>query len=377
MAINPLIPMQGTSVDVAGPANNLAQAFIAKRERERRQPLLDAQIAAAKTQEAGAQRELLNDEDKSVIQGSFVVKQFLDAGDTQGARNWLTTRKQQLSQYGVPTSQTDEGLALLDQDPTGQSLKSVVDANVAYGIQSGVLGAKGKQGYGTTPVFFRDPKTGKIVAAQGSQAGGFYAGGQPIDPGMEPIATPSTIYAQDMQNYRMFQQPNIAGQTRSAEANVDIETKPIIAGAEAEARAGAESKQKVADTARKNATAANVYETGMNNLLSALGDTTTGPIAGRIPAMTANAQIAEGAGAAMTPVLKQMFREAGEGVFTDKDQEMLNAMLPNRKDHPEAAKAKIKMIDDVVRAKLGVSGQLQQPAASNQQKVGRFVIEAE
>lgn len=205
MAINPLIPMQGTSVDIAGPANTLAQAFIAKQEQERRQPLLDAQIAAAKTQQQGAQSELLSDEDKSVIQGSFVVKQFLDAGDTDGARNWLATRKQQLSQYGVPTSQTDQGLALLEQDPTGQSLKSVVDANVAYGIQSGILGSdKSKQ--------YAPSNLGKLITERDSLPEGHPLRGeydrviaaQGREPQRQPDSTPAAIREYE---YRMSLSP--------------------------------------------------------------------------------------------------------------------------------------------------------------------------
>jgi hypothetical protein len=65
----------------------------------------------------------------------------------------------------------------------------------------------------------------------------------------------------------------------------------------------------------------------------------------------------------MAPVLKQMFRESGEGVFTDRDQDMLIAMLPTRIDHPEAAKAKMQGIDAIVRAKLG-QGQQSAPQQS-------------
>jgi hypothetical protein len=99
-----------------------------------------------------------------------------------------------------------------------------------------------------------------------------------------------------------------------------------------------------------------LYKTASDGLRDALAGTTTGPVAGRMPALTADAQIAEGGVAAMAPVLKQLFRSAGEGVFTDKDQELLMRMLPTRADHPEAAKAKLEMIDNIVQAKLGVAG---------------------
>ena len=56
----------------------------------------------------------------------------------------------------------------------------------------------------------------------------------------------------------------------------------------------------------------------------------------------------------MAPVLKQMFRASGEGIFTDRDQELLLAMVPDRKDTPEARAWKIRNIDNIVRAKLGI-----------------------
>ena len=97
-----------------------------------------------------------------------------------------------------------------------------------------------------------------------------------------------------------------------------------------------------------------VYSAGMNGLKSALGKTDTGPVVGMMPAVTAAQQIADGAIAAMAPVMKQMFRAAGEGIFTDRDQALLMEMMPDRTDHPEARKEKLANIDRIVRAKLGM-----------------------
>jgi hypothetical protein len=56
----------------------------------------------------------------------------------------------------------------------------------------------------------------------------------------------------------------------------------------------------------------------------------------------------------MAPVLKQIFRVAGEGTFTDKDQALLLEMVPTRKDSPEARAIKTQNIDNIIRAKLGM-----------------------
>ncbi|WP_444897891.1 hypothetical protein [Microbulbifer sp. SSSA005] len=103
-----------------------------------------------------------------------------------------------------------------------------------------------------------------------------------------------------------------------------------------------------------NAKTYKAYRAGMEGLSRGMEGTTTNPLVGSLPALTSEAQTADGAVSAMAPILKSLFREAGEGVFTDKDQELLLKMIPTRKDHPEARKAKLEMVDRIVRAKLGV-----------------------
>lgn len=96
-----------------------------------------------------------------------------------------------------------------------------------------------------------------------------------------------------------------------------------------------------------------LYETAKKGLEDALGNTATGPIVGRMPAFTSDQQTAQGAVAAMAPVLKQLFRVAGEGVFTDRDQALLLDMVAKRTERPEARQAIIANMDNIVRAKLG------------------------
>lgn len=101
-------------------------------------------------------------------------------------------------------------------------------------------------------------------------------------------------------------------------------------------------------------TAYELYKTAREGLVSGLEGSRTGPFVGRIPAVTEAQQTAEGGVSAMAPVLKQLFRVAGEGVFTDRDQALLLNMVPTRADHPEARRKKIANIDKIVRAKLGM-----------------------
>jgi hypothetical protein len=124
----------------------------------------------------------------------------------------------------------------------------------------------------------------------------------------------------------------------------------------AETKASATAEGKITGArAGKAPTAYAAYQAGIGSLEKAMSGTSTGPVAGRIPAVTAGQQIAEGAEATMAPILKQLFRDSGEGTFTDADQALLMKMVPTRKDHAEARKAKISMIDEIVRAKLAIS----------------------
>lgn len=95
-----------------------------------------------------------------------------------------------------------------------------------------------------------------------------------------------------------------------------------------------------------------IYNNSMSNLTKALDNTITGPFIGLTPAMTSNAQIADGAIAMMLPLMKDVFRGAGEGTFTEGDQKILTDMIPTRSDSAEARKSKIMFIDELIRARL-------------------------
>lgn len=96
------------------------------------------------------------------------------------------------------------------------------------------------------------------------------------------------------------------------------------------------------------------FKISLQGVEKGMAQSETGPIVGRIPAFTSEQQIAEGATATLAPILKQLFRSAGEGVFTDKDQELLMQMAPTRKDLPDARAWKLRQIAAIVAAKMGI-----------------------
>jgi len=139
------------------------------------------------------------------------------------------------------------------------------------------------------------------------------------------------------------------------------EASPIMVGGEP---LGTKGDLKKSDKADEISRTLATYEAAKKGLLSGLKGTTTGPVLGRVPAFTEEQQVADASVAAMAPVLKQIFRVAGEGVFTDKDQELLLAMIPRRTMDEDARAIAMQNIDNIIGAKMGIkptSGEAPKP----------------
>lgn len=148
------------------------------------------------------------------------------------------------------------------------------------------------------------------------------------------------------------------------------------AGAVSGAQSAATNAASNAQSQMQNEKAFSAYTAAMSNLATRLGQTATGPIYGLTPALTANQQLADSAIAAVSPILKSLFRTAGEGTFTDRDQKLLTDMIPTRKMHPEARALAIQNIDAIVKSKLGISDQPQAEAPQANQKGWPLMIDA-
>ncbi|MFM7012460.1 MAG: hypothetical protein ACKO0Z_24555 [Betaproteobacteria bacterium] len=154
------------------------------------------------------------------------------------------------------------------------------------------------------------------------------------------------------------QQKQAGFQSQSAVQRFNQEMKLLEKRAEIELAGSGQGNQ--SEIAQKNQALQQTWRTyvaARDGLVSSLNSTVTGPFLGRggdTTAITEDQQTAEGAIAAMAPVLKQIFRIAGEGTFTDKDQELLLRMVPTRKDKAGARVRKLKNIDRIIKSKLGL-----------------------
>lgn len=188
-----------------------------------------------------------------------------------------------------------------------------------------------------------------------------------LDPravGSAAITTATTGLTEDVAGSQAAIEGAKAGSREAAKLEEQLNKLPQVKAAVASAEQQVKELGDRRTTAAQNQIAMGMYETAMKGLVSGLEGTETGAIAGRLPAITANQQIAEGAVAAIAPILKATFRTSGEGTFTDKDQELLMAMVPTRKDEPEARAAKINNINAIIAAKLATQGSQSDPGAT-------------
>jgi hypothetical protein len=117
--------------------------------------------------------------------------------------------------------------------------------------------------------------------------------------------------------------------------------------------AAATAQAKVIEQAQTNRILKAQLDFGFDNLGAALGATgQTGKIFGNLPAVTTGAQLADNAKAILLPLMKGVWRGAGEGVFTDKDQETLEAMFPSRDMNADAAKQALLVVRQLTELKL-------------------------
>lgn len=177
-----------------------------------------------------------------------------------------------------------------------------------------------------------------------------------IELGLKPRAVGSSMQtiSQDPNKLRAVSQAEavIAGRKKEAEIISRLKLEPQLESALKSASAKAAIEAKNAQENRSNEKALSIYQNAAGRLETALTGTTTGKFVGLLPAMTSNAQIAEGAIAIMRPVIKDAVRSAGEGTFTDSDQALINQMIPTRDDSASAIKVKLQMLDSFMQDKL-------------------------
>ena len=307
--------------------------------------------------DANRQNEII----RSVAEFAPTLKPLLENGDYVGSLQALQVRKQDLQSRGVDTTETDDAIQeIMNGNPDNvlQSLNVAESEAANRGLIGGVKDMTAAQRERKSLLDdLKSPDENIRKSAEVALR----------------IAAPASSSAQE----RIAGDKNlgdaVANQKAAEEAaketarlSAQLKLQPEVDAAVKSAVLLAQNEADRVESDRSSKRALDVYNVGMKGLTSAMGDAYTGSFAGLMPAITQKARVADGAVAAMAPILKAMFRSSGEGTFTDKDQEMLVAMIPTRRDDDETRAAKLKNIDAIVRTKLGSSD----PAPSEQSKPG-------
>ena len=116
---------------------------------------------------------------------------------------------------------------------------------------------------------------------------------------------------------------------------------------------GGPAAAKDVEKTQKDQRAFEVYEQAVAGMQKALGASPTGYFVGMLPAITVGMQKLDAATESFLPTLKDVFRGAGEGTFTEGDQQILTNLVPTRQDAAEVAAFKLEQLDRMVRIKLG------------------------
>ena len=288
------------------------------------------------------------------LRDAGIARSKLQAGDVQGALQFGMQRRNAIKLRGGDTTQTDEFIQAIQQSPEG----ALDQLNALFGSLDQAKPAGLREFEALTAGLSEEESARARRIKLGLEA---RAGISPEQIGererqkliAQQELKPSVQRA--VGDVKVQQDIRAAAGKESAKLAAQLKLSPEVKSAVALAVQQAKDTAKVEAEEKSNVKALAVYEAGIQGLQDALAGTETGFFAGRAPSITANQQIADGAVAAMAPILKQLFRSAGEGNFTDADQRLLLEMVPTRKDSPAARKAKLENIDSIVRAKLGAT----------------------
>jgi hypothetical protein len=153
MAIDSRIPLMAQNADTANPLLKFADMQMQSRRENRLDKQADLQQQLTTEQLAQQKINNMDQREKSrvhnVVIGAAELGTYLNSGDVDGAREFLTTRKRNLQKrmaMGEPvdTVETDAALASLDKDPEG--LKKKIDQLTQFGQLTGILEVPKKSG---------------------------------------------------------------------------------------------------------------------------------------------------------------------------------------------------------------------------------------
>ena len=280
----------------------------------------------------------------SLIKDARAGLDLLGRGDTQGFIAFADNRLAALSRMGANTQQTQ---AIRDMVASGDingaiSRLSALTASVDQAKNMGPTGAMRER----DALLEQAKSEDKLIRETAEIALGYRA--RPVGSAMTTLASGSQ---EDKAAFTDLTE-QVGYSKNKGKLLAEFKLKPEVAKAVQLATLQAKDAADLSIENRSNDKALGVYEASIDTVRSAFDKASTGPIAGWFAAMGANNQMAKASVAMMGPLMKDIFRSAGEGTFTDGDQALLMSMLPSTSDKREAVAFKLEFMDKIIRSKL-------------------------
>jgi hypothetical protein len=257
----------------------------------------------------------------------------------------LRENRQTIINNDGDTSDTDAGIKLAEAGDF-ETLNQGINNIVASGERQGIIEPRGGQISAEQQTFenlIKDFSPEDKTKARRRKAG---LDARAVGSAVQTIAETGTAATiADVETV-------LASAKETGKLTAQLKLKPEVEAAVIMATGQAKLEVDKIGKNRSNKRALDVYTGAMSNLTKTLDNTITGPFLGLTAGLTSNAQIADGAIAMMLPLMKDVFRGAGEGTFTEGDQKILTDLIPTRSTFAEARVAQIKMIDTIIRSKL-------------------------
>lgn len=289
---------------------------------------------------------------QKALQGAQVMGQFLqrvkEIPDPQQRLMLFQRSIPELKKFGIDLP-PPEKITLESVSDTGLI---PLETGIGRALQQNTAELQGIEGKAKALVGAMNPETGKpFTLDEAKQA--IILRNERIVPGA--ASTEAIMLANDpaLRNRVAEARGQVKQSEETAKLTSRLELEPEIADRVELAKERAKSLAAIEDKERSNARAKAVYEVGVKNLVDAFGKATTGPGFGLIPAITEDQRVLDGAIKLMGPMLKDVFRSAGEGTFTEGDRIQLEQLLPDRGTPFGAAIRQVEQVDSIVQTKLG------------------------
>lgn len=314
---------------------------------KRQAALAPLQLQSAQLGVEGQQQQLDQRNEQQKNQSLFNTALRVDSASDAEIIPILQAQIQRVKSIPGGDATSSEGalkLALAgDFDGVRKGAKNLID----IGVRQGDIKAPAGQRQSSEGISFEN-LIANFSDADKTKARRVKAG---LDPRMVGSAI-QTITEQGIENNIANVEKVITEAKEIGKLTAQHKLKPVVDAAVIAAVGQAKAEVAKLGEERSSVKTLDIYNNSMSNLTKALDNTITGPFIGLTPALTDNAQIADGAIAMMLPLMKDVFRGAGEGTFTEGDQKILTDMIPTRSDSAEARKSKIMFIDELIRARL-------------------------